>query len=99
MKINLIAAVTALAACTAQVDPPSAVTGAAPASAAEAACVAAVRTTTAAPGALGVISSEVSDSGTTVLVSVPGATAPWSCRVSADGVVEETMFTGSEGYL
>ena len=100
MKMTLLAAVTALAACAAEVDAPlTAAGGAAPAGDAETACVAAVRTTTGATGPLGVLSSEVSQAGTTVLVEVPGATAPWSCRVSTDGVIEETMFTGSEGYL
>ncbi|WP_295455083.1 hypothetical protein [uncultured Thiodictyon sp.] len=43
--------------------------------------------------------SEVLPAGpdTTVMIIVPGANAPWSCRSDAKGHVQSTMFTGKDG--
>ena len=60
---------------------------------AEAACVAAVKATTGAAEAA-VMSAVPSGAGTEVLIYVPGASAPWSCRASAAGAVEQVVFTG-----
>ena len=38
-------------------------------------------------------------SGINVMVTVPDATAPWSCLSSKDGKVDGVTFTGSEGKL
>jgi hypothetical protein len=40
-----------------------------------------------------------SEAATQVEATVPGATAPWRCLASNDGVVQQVMFTGSEGSL
>jgi len=43
--------------------------------------------------------SEVLPAGSdlTVMVIVPGATAPWSCVSDTKGRVQSTMFTGKDG--
>jgi hypothetical protein len=40
-----------------------------------------------------------SQSGINVMVTVPDATAPWSCLSSKNGDVDRVTFTGSEGKL
>ncbi|HMQ57148.1 MAG TPA: hypothetical protein PKE65_01220 [Rhizobiaceae bacterium] len=61
----------------------------------EQACLAAVGRE-AGNGDVSVISSDTSQAGTVVMVNVGGANAPWRCLI-ARGVVQEVMFTGSEG--
>ncbi|SEM95588.1 hypothetical protein SAMN04488103_102548 [Gemmobacter aquatilis] len=41
----------------------------------------------------------MSEAGTQVRATVAGAEAPWSCLTSNDGVVQQVMYTGSEGAL
>ena len=91
-----LAALAALAACQPWATPPATVV--AVAGPAEVACVAAVQTETGTTGA-SVRSSQVTAAGTSVMVSVPGAEAPWSCLASRDGVVTEVRYSGSEGAL
>jgi hypothetical protein len=62
--------------------------------AAEAACLAAVQETIGGPGGLSVISAEVSEANTVVMVKVPGAEAPWACYASPDGQVSEVSYMG-----
>lgn len=40
-----------------------------------------------------------SEAGNTVQATVAGANAPWICRTSRDGTVQQVMFSGSEGFL
>jgi hypothetical protein len=91
-----LAALAVLAACQPAATPPATVV--APAGRAEVACVAAVQTETGTTGA-SVRSSQVTEDGTNVMVSIPGAEAPWSCLASNDGIVAEVRNTGSDGAL
>jgi hypothetical protein len=66
-------------------------------SADENACLDAVRKETQNNTA-SVITSELSEAATLVMVAVGSERAPWRCLVSG-GVVSEVEFTGSEGKL
>lgn len=46
-----------------------------------------------------IFSYDYSEAGTRVLATVAGAEAPWQCLSSNGGVVQEVMYTGSEGAL
>ena len=39
------------------------------------------------------------EAATTILANVKGAEAPWKCISSNGGVVQQVMYTGSEGAL
>jgi hypothetical protein len=91
-----LAALAALAACQPRAAPPAAVVGVT--DPAEVACVAAVQAETGTAGA-SVRSSQVTAAGTSVMVSVPGSEAPWSCSASRDGGVAEVRYAGSGGAL
>ena len=64
----------------------------------EQACLAAVSRETN-NGEVAVLSSEFSQANTVVMIGVGAQRAPWRCLVSNSGVVQEVMFTGSEGRL
>ena len=67
-------------------------------SVAEDACLAAVaETVNLARGELSVIDVLTAEAGISVMVQVPGATAPWSCLSDAKGQVQGVMFTGKDG--
>ena len=66
--------------------------------AAEQACLAAVAKTVNLPrGKLSVQDVSTAESGISVMVKVPKATAPWSCLSDAKGHVSGVMFTGKDG--
>ncbi|MBL9059962.1 MAG: hypothetical protein JNK88_08070 [Mangrovicoccus sp.] len=46
-----------------------------------------------------IFSYDYSEAGTRILATVAGAEAPWQCLSSNSGVVQEVMYTGSEGAL
>ncbi len=73
-------------------DSPS--TAAAP-SAAESNCLAAVANQTGV-GEVSTISVAPSEAGTSVMVQVAGAQAPWACVATNEGTVQEVYYT-SEG--
>ena len=62
------------------------------------ACVAAIAKTTGVSD-MQVFDYVYSEAGTQIQATIPSATAPWRCLASNDGVVEQVMFTGSEGAL
>jgi hypothetical protein len=64
----------------------------------EQACLAAV-SRESNNGEVTVLSSEVSQANTVVMIGVGSQHAPWRCLVSNSGVVAEVMFAGSEGRL
>ncbi len=65
---------------------------------AEKACLAAVAKTVNLPRSkLSVSDVSTAESGISVMVKVPGATAPWSCLSDAKGHVSGVMFTGKDG--
>ena len=65
---------------------------------AEKACLAAVaETVNLDRGSLSVSGVTTAESGISVMVQVPGATAPWSCLSDAKGQVQGVMFTGKDG--
>ena len=65
---------------------------------AEKACLSAVAKTVNLPrSTLSVSDVSTAESGISVMVRVPGATAPWSCLSDAKGHVSGVMFTGKEG--
>lgn len=65
---------------------------------AENACLAAVAKTVNLPRSqLSVLDVATAESGTSVMVKVPGATAPWSCLSDAKGHASGVMFTGKDG--
>lgn len=67
-------------------------------SVAEDACLAAVaETVNLACDELSVIEVLTAEAGISVMVQVPGATAPWSCMSDAKGHVQGVMFTGQDG--
>jgi hypothetical protein len=67
-------------------------------SVAEKACLAAVaETVNLDRGSLSVSGVTTAESGISVMVQVPGATAPWSCLSDAKGQVQGVMFTGKDG--
>ncbi len=67
---------------------------------AEKACLAAVAETTGLDSSkLKIKDVSEAQSGIHVMVTVPDATAPWSCLSSKDGKVDGVTFTGSEGKL
>tara|TARA_Y100001951_G_scaffold69816_2_gene56724 strand:- start:29295 stop:29894 length:600 start_codon:yes stop_codon:yes gene_type:complete len=67
---------------------------------AEQACLAAVaKTTGVAQSSLSVIDVMSAEAGIGVMVRVPGADAHWSCLSDADGNVQGTRYSGSEGKL
>lgn len=68
--------------------------------AAEKACLAAVAKTVGVDrGKLSVIDTSEAQSGITVNVKVPDATAPWFCLSDRKGHIQDIRFTGSEGAL
>ena len=80
-------------------DKSSATTGSGTA-VAEQACLAAVAKQVNVPvGKLKIKNVSEAQSGINVMVTVPDATAPWSCLSSKDGKVDGVTFTGSEGKL
>jgi hypothetical protein len=83
--------------------PAGAKTGAASASGtavAEKACLAAVaKTTNMVSSKLKIVDVMEAQSGITVMVNVPDATAPWKCLSGKNGKVDGVEFTGSEGKL
>jgi len=69
-------------------------------SVAEKACLAAVaKTTTVDSHKLKVVDMMDAQSGITVMIAVPDATAPWKCLSGKNGKVDGVEFTGSEGKL
>lgn len=67
---------------------------------AEKACLAAVAKTTAVDShKLKVVDVMEAQSGITVMIAVPDATAPWKCLSGKNGKVDGVEFTGSEGKL
>jgi hypothetical protein len=67
---------------------------------AEKACLAAVAKTTGVDGSkLKVADVMEAQSGITVMIAVPDATAPWKCLSGKNGKVDGVEFTGSEGKL
>lgn len=68
---------------------------------AEANCLAAVSEQVGIEaGQLSVLSADVSEAGTSVMIEVPEATAPWNCVVDTDGsTVADVFFTDEEGAL
>ena len=78
-----------LAGC--QAPPPPAAQSAV--SSAEANCLAAVAQQTNA-GGVTTKSVTPAEAGTSVMVNVPGATAPWVCATDAAGKVTNVMFSG-----
>jgi hypothetical protein len=67
---------------------------------AEKACLAAVAKTTAVDSIkLKVVDVMEAQSGITVMIAVPEATAPWKCLSGKNGKVDGVEFTGSEGKL
>lgn len=67
---------------------------------AEKACLAAVAKTTSVDASkLKVIDVMEAQSGITVMITVPEATAPWKCLSGKNGKVDGVEFTGSEGKL
>jgi hypothetical protein len=65
---------------------------------AEKACLEAVaKETNVLAGKLKIKDVSEAQSGITVMVVVPNATAPWSCLSSKEGKVDGVTFTGSEG--
>jgi len=65
---------------------------------AEKACLAAVaETVNLDRGSLSVSGVTTAEPGISVMVQVPGATAPWSCLSDAKGQVQGVMFTGKDG--
>ncbi len=67
-------------------------------SAAEKACLAAVaKTTGVSAGKLSVSSVSEAQSGISIMVKVPEATAPWHCLTDKNGKVDGVEFIGSEG--
>jgi uncharacterized lipoprotein YajG len=85
----LTAATLMLAACD------DTTTTTATASPAEANCLAAVANQTGT-GDVSTISVTPSEAGTSVMVQVAGAEAPWNCVANADGSVADVYYT-SEG--
>jgi len=83
--IALTGATLSLAAC----DETTTTTAASPA---EANCLAAVANTTGG-AAVSTISVTPSQAGTSVMVQVAGAEAPWNCVANADGTVAEVYYT------
>ena len=78
--------------------PPSAHRGDGGTSLAEKACLAAVaETVNLDRGSLAVSGVLTAEAGISVMVQVPGATAPWSCLSDAKGQVQGVMFTGKDG--
>lgn len=64
------------------------------------ACAKAIASTTGrAPADIRIVSFVYSEAGSTVMATVAGAEAPWRCLSSNGGVVQEVMYTGSEGRL
>jgi hypothetical protein len=59
----------------------------------ETACIEAVAAETGVSG-LSVIGSTPSEAGTSVLVEVEGAEAPWNCVVDTDGRIADVSYTG-----
>jgi hypothetical protein len=67
---------------------------------AEKACLAAVAKTTSVDGSkLKVVDVMEAQSGITVMINVPDATAPWKCLSGKNGKVDGVEFTGTEGKL
>jgi hypothetical protein len=67
---------------------------------AEKACLAEVAKTTGVDGnKLKVVDVMEAQSGITVMITVPDATAPWKCLSGKNGKVDGVTFTGSEGAL
>jgi hypothetical protein len=65
---------------------------------AQQACLAEVAKTANVPGStLSVLNVSTAGSAITVMVKIPGATAPWSCHSDAAGKVQDVMFTGRDG--
>jgi hypothetical protein len=83
--------------------PAGAKSGAEPASGtavAEKACLAAVAKTTSVDASkLKVVDVMEAQSGITVMINVPDATAPWKCLSGKNGKVDGVEFTGTEGKL
>lgn len=67
----------------------------------ESICLAAVAEQTGVPASdLSVISMDESQAGTSVMIQVPDAEAPWNCAVDTDGqTVVNVYYTGDEGAL
>ncbi len=82
------AAMLTLAAC----DDTTTTTTTAAASPAETNCLAAVANTTGGAN-VSTISVTPSQAGTSVMVQVEGAEAPWNCVANADGTVAEGYYT------
>ncbi|WP_425045317.1 hypothetical protein [Primorskyibacter sp. S87] len=82
----LVAGAAILAACD-----DSSSTASAP-SAAESNCLAAVANQTGV-GEVSTISVSPSEAGTSVMVQVAGAQAPWACVATNEGAVQEVYYT------
>ena len=65
---------------------------------AEANCLAAVAEQVGVDaGTLAVLSADASEAGTSVMIEVPEATAPWNCIVDTDGSSVVEVFYTAEG--
>jgi hypothetical protein len=92
MKSVLVASALAVIGVAGCMPTPTASSGGAP-SPAEANCLAAVASQTNASG-VSTRSVTPSEAGTSVLVNVPGAVAPWICATDSAGNVTNVMFSG-----
>lgn len=64
------------------------------------ACAKAIAGQTARPlSDITIVQYLYAEAATTILANVKGAEAPWKCIASNGGVVQQVMYTGSEGAL
>lgn len=96
-------ALASLAGCVAAIDtpPPDPSPSAADAGAAAVApCLAAIAKQTGHPrDKVKLLVSRARDGKVEVFAMVPGGEAPWQCRATPAGAVENVLYTGSEGAL